>query len=309
MRKAWVLFSLGLVCAVAAPASALQLRYRFRPGATTRYRVMVAAGALSQSPAAPHPMKMQFTLDAHAVQKVLSVSRTGVAEIEFVNTAGTMKTTSQGRTSTSPVAREVARMKLTERGKLLSYHTQPSGEEAASIATSRAPAGGPRLGADPAASDVVGGAGAELRQADPLRALAGLNFPDRDLKPGDHWRSESRIDLGNGRTMVMRIASRFLSVIDYKGRKCARISTRFEMPMDTAGLDGDNRALAMNARGKLAGQITTLFDYVAGQELYVDGSVSMLFKLQMSAADAAESGPSIDMTSAMKLNVRQVRVD
>jgi hypothetical protein len=281
---------IGLALLLPTPASALQLRYKFKPGSTTTYRVMVASAALAQIPVAPEPVKMQFSLELKTVQKVLSLSRSGVADLEWTNSAGTMKMTAMGRSNSSKLPREVTRLKLTDRGKLLSYRAQPASGGQAPVA---APAGGP-----------IG-----MEGADPMRALAGLNFPDRDLKPGDTWAAESKVDMGNGQSVVMKIASKFEALTSYKGRKCARITTAFEMPMDATGMGGEGEGASMKGEGKVAGQVTTLFDYEAGRELYADGSVVMLVKLQMSGAMDPAAGQSLEMTSAMKLNVRQVLID
>jgi hypothetical protein len=249
---------------------------------------MIAAGALAQTPFTPEAMKMQFSIDMHTVQKVVSVSRSGVADLESTNTTGTMKMTAMGKTSSSKSPREVSRLKLTDRGKLLAYKTKTDGEPAAAAAES--PTG--------------------FDQADPMRALAGLNFPDRDLQPGDTWATESKVDLGNGQSMVMKIASRFVALVDYKGRKCAKITTAFEMPMDPSEMNGRAEDLAVKGQGKVAGQMTTLFDNAAGQEVYADGSVIMLMRVQMSGGpDPSTAGQSLEMKQAMKLNVRQVLID
>jgi hypothetical protein len=270
-----------------APASALELRYKFKPGALIRYRVMVAAGALAQTPMAPEPVKMQFTMDMRMVQKVLTVSKSGIADQEWTTTQGTMKMTAAGRTNSSKMEREVSRLKLTDRGKLLSYHT---------------------LGGDAAPAASAGPVGFD--QADPMRALAGLNFPDRDVKPGDTWASESKVDLGGGQSRVMKIASRFVGLARYKGRQCARIQTAFEMPMDVSAMTGEAEGVTVKSQGKITGQIMTLFDYTAGRELYADGSVIMLVKMKMSGAmDPTSVGQSLDMNNAMKLNVRQILID
>jgi hypothetical protein len=276
---------LGLALAWPSPAMAVQFRYKFKPGSKATYRVMIAAGALAQTPLAPETMKMQFSMDMRTIQKVVGISRSGVADLEWTNTTGTMKMTAMGRTTANKTPREVSRLKLTDRGKLLSYKTKTDGEPAA-----EAPAG--------------------FDQADPMRALAGLNFPDRDLRPGDTWATESKVDLGNGQSMVMKIASRFVALVDYKGRKCAKITTAFEMPMDPTEMNGRAEDLSVKGEGKVAGQMMTLFDNAAGREVYADGSVIMLMRVHMSGGpDPSEAGQSIEMKQAMKLNVRQVLID
>lgn len=277
---------LGLVLAWPSPAMAVQFRYKFKPGSKTTYRVMIAAGALAQTPLTPETMKMQFSMDMQTIQKVVGVSRSGVADLVWTNTSATMKMTAMGKTSSNKIPPEVSRLKLTDRGKLLSYKTKPNGEPAAT----EAPVG--------------------FDQADPMRALAGLNFPDRDLQPGDTWATESKVDLGNGQSMVMKIASRFVALVDYKGRKCAKITTAFEMPMDPGEMNGRAEDMSVKGQGKVAGQMMTLFDNAAGREVYADGAVIMLMRVHMSGGpDPSETGAALEMKQAMKLNVRQVLID
>jgi hypothetical protein len=279
-------------------AEAIQLRYKFRKGDVSTYRTMVAAAGQSQSPFATGPMKMQMSVDVLSTQRVLSVAPNGTAQIESRNLSGTMRMTTSGKTETSKVPAEKTIYTLTDRGRLLRYRDLATEKKAADGATQPGGAG---------SADGAGAAGTE--NTDPLKALYGLNFPARDLKPGETWNAESKVDIGPGRSVVVKIASRFLAVITFQGRRCAKILTAFEMPMAPPGGAGEAEGVSMTSDGKITGQLTSFFDIEEGREVYTDGSVAMLMKMQMSAPlDPSGAVQTVEMNTVSKMNLRQVLV-
>jgi hypothetical protein len=57
----------------------------------------------------------------------------------------------------------------------------------------------------------------------------------------------------------------------------------------------------------MTGQITSYFDVAEGREIYTDGSVAMLMRMKMAApSDASGAMETAEMSSVMKMNVRQV---
>lgn len=272
-------------------AEAIQLRYKFRKGDVSTYRTMLAAAGQSQSPFATAPIKMQMTVDVLSTQRVLSVSPDGTAQIEAKNASGSTRMTVSGKTETSKVPPEKTIYTLTDRGRLLRYREQGARTAAAS------PPAGPEAG------------GVGMDNTDPLKALYGLNFPARDLKPGETWNAESKVDIGPGQSVMVKIASRFLAMTTFQGRRCAKILTAFEMPMAPPMGAGEAEGVSMTSDGKVTGQITSFFDVEEGREVYSDGSVAMLMKMQMTAPlDPSGAVQTVEMNTVFKMNLRQVLV-
>jgi hypothetical protein len=293
-----VMFAL-LLLGGAPEAQAIQLRYKFRKGDVSTYRTMVAAAGRSETPFTPAAMKMQMTVDVLSTQRVLSVAPNGTAQIESKNLSGTMRMTNSGKTETSKVPPERTIYTLTDRGRLLRYRDLATNGKAGDATSERSAPGG-------SAAD---GAATGLENTDQLKALYGLNFPARDLKPGDTWNAESKVDIGSGQSVLVKIASRFLALTSFQGRRCAKILTAFEMPMAPPGGAGEAEGVSMTSDGKVTGQITSFFDIAEGREVYTDGSVAMLMKMQMSAPlDPSGAVQTVEMNTVFKMNLRQVLV-
>lgn len=296
--------TLATVFLVAAPAEAVRLRYRFRKGEVATYRTFAAAAAQSETPFATAPMRMQMRVEVLSRQRVLSVAPTGTAQIESRNLSGATRMTAMGKTQTTPASPETTIFTLTDRGRVIRYRevSNPASRPGAVPASPVDPV----LGAAPEGE--TGGFG----DSDPLKALYGLNFPDRDLKPGDTWKANTPVEMAPGRSVLIRIASRFVGMTRHRGRECAKIVTAFDMPTGPAPASGAVTTDAetdapYSEQGRITGQITSYFDIAAGREIYTDGVVAMRMSMKM-AAPAGPSGETetAEMKSVMKMNVRQV---
>jgi hypothetical protein len=302
MQRHRVAFVVGfaLLSLVAAPAEAIRLRYRFRKGEVATYRTLAAAAAQSDTPLTAEPMRMQMRVDVISRQRVLSVSPTGTAQIESRNLSGTTRMTAMGKTQTTKADPEVTVYTLTDRGRVIRYREVP---------TRRAAGATPDTVIDPVLGAAPGSGEGAFGDSDPLKALYGLNFPDRDLKPGDVWTAQSPVEVASGRKVVIRISSRFVGMTRYRGRECARIVTSFEMPTEPAEAGGatDADGFSFSQEGRITGQITSYFDVAEGREVYTDGAVAMIMRMKM-GAPSHESGAAetAEMNSVMKMNIRQV---
>jgi len=290
-----------LASLAATPAEAIRLRYRFRKGEVATYRTLVAAAAQSDTPFSAEPMRMQMRVDVLSRQRVLSVTPGGTAQVESRNLSGSTRITAMGKTQTTKAEPEVTIFTLTDRGRVIRYREVPTGR-ARGAPPPEAPVD-PVLGAAPV------GEGTGFGDSDPLKALYGLNFPERDLKPGDTWTAQSPVEMAPGRKVVIRIASRFVGMTRFRGRQCARIVTSFEMPTEPEGGDGapDAEGFSFSQQGRVTGQLTSFFDVAEGREVYTDGTVVMIMRMKMGApSDPSGAMETAEMNSVMKMNVRQV---
>lgn len=289
-----LLLAFFLLVAAAAPAQAIRLRYKFRKGEVSTYRTLVAAAAQTETPLASRPMRLQMRVDVISIQRVLSVAPDGTARIESRNLSGTSRVTSMGKTETTQAPPERTVYTLTDRGRVLRYRELPDPKVRAKADRQA------REGPNPS----------PFEESDPFKALYGLNFPDRDLKPGESWSTQSEVEVGPGRTVVIKIASRFLGLVTFRGRRCAKIETAFEMPTEPqegVPTPPDAEGVSFSQDGRVTGRLTSFFDVAEGREIYTDGSVALVMKMKMSApADPSGAMETAEMNSVMKMNLRQV---
>jgi hypothetical protein len=138
--------------------------------------------------------------------------------------------------------------------------------------------------------------GSPLEGAD---ALYGLNFPARDLKPGESWTDTIPIASG-GEARTVNVTTKYVKNETIKGRKCAKFQTTVSMPLTAAGA-ASPLPEAFAPTGKMLGSVTTYFDPVQGVEVYASGWISMVMKADLTALspDAGE------ISTATRINVVQ----
>ncbi|HEU4753817.1 MAG TPA: hypothetical protein VFU47_11975, partial [Armatimonadota bacterium] len=193
----------------------------------------------------------------------------GVVTLEITETPVSGSMTSAGQTEAMPKAPTRTLVRITERGRFIDRKDLTK--------------------------DAGGSAGSPLDGTD---VLYGLNFPARDLKPGDTW--EDTLTVGTrGQTQKVHVTWKYLGKEQFRGRNCAKISTVFNMPMAMAG--GDALPGIAPPTGKLTGSVTTYFDPQAGVEVYSSGAVVMTARADLTSL-SPEAG---EFVSVMKINMVQ----
>jgi hypothetical protein len=217
----------------------------------------------------PTMLKSQFRMVMRQTQRVRSISG-GVVTLDITDTPVSGSTTTAGQSEGIGKAPTRSLVKMTERGKFLSRKPLSKGED-----SSPSPLDG---------TDV----------------LYGLNFPARDLKPGDTW-SETLTVGTAGSTQKVNVTWKYLGKQQFRGRNCARVSTVFSLPMARpSGLE-EMPAGFTPPSGKLTGSMVTYFDPQAGVEVYSSGSVVVTARADLSQL-SAEAG---EFVTVMKINVVQ----
>jgi len=263
----WPCFLAALALALPSAARAEKFRYKYRPGQVVQYRANMAGATMMGQPGS-EMMKSTFRMGLRQTQRVRSVTA-GVITLDIkdqpVSGSSTMmgQTEQANRTPTSSVVR------LTERGRFLSRKSSEDG---------KAKAGSPMDGLD---------------------ALYGLNFPDRDLKPGETW--EDTVTVGTGpAAQKVRVKTRYVGQVSFRGRTCARFSTTLATNLIPESDEPAPESMP-GTSGKMTGTVTTYFDPALGLELYSSGSVVMVVRADFTQV-SPEGG---ELATAMKINVVQ----
>ena len=259
MRPASLL-PLALLLAAPNAAHAERFRYQYRPGQVIDVRANLA-GASILGPTTGKMMKMQFRMSVKQTQRVRTVSG-GVATLDVVETPLSGKMMSGGKTETMKKPPTRYQIRVTERGRFVS-----------------------RKDLSPA-DDEEGGSG-----VDGADALFGLNFPDRDLKPGDTWEDTLSVPSG-GVPQKVRGTWKYVGRELFQGRDCAKISTTLTIP--TGGSSGSG----LTESSKMSASMVTYFDPKEGVEVYSSGFLTLTNKADLTAIspDAGE------LASVTKIN-------
>lgn len=260
-----ILLSL-VVLLVPAAAHAERLRYRFRTGQTIEYRANLA-GATMLGQTGGQMARMQFRMTARQLQRVRSLSG-GTVVLDVVESTLSGKMTMSGKTEPMDRAPNRSVVRMTERGRFLDRKGQGEpGEEAG-------------------ASGIDG--------AD---VLFGLNFPDRDVKPGDTWQDTFEIG-SKAAPQRVRGTWKYVAREVFRGRPCAKITTVLSMPMT----GGDTElGVGLSERGKMSATMTTYFDPKEGIEIYSSGSLVTTSKADLTSL-SPEAG---ELANVTKINLIQ----
>lgn len=262
--------------ALVAPsaAHAERFKYGFKTGQVVESRAGMA-GASLMGPANGDLLKMQFRVSLKQTLRVLSVSG-GVVTLEVIDTPLAGKMTAMGRTQDYDRRPTKSVVRITQRGKFLSRKEIPA------------------PGAEAAAAEIEAGGADEMDGAD---ALFGLNFPDRDLKPGDTWQGTLTVGARENPTKVL-MTSRYVGQETVHGRKCAKFtSTVTRAPGEEAGA----AVPGLETQSRFTASQTCYFDPVAGIEVYSSGWMTSTTRTDFSAL-SPEGG---ELVSATRINVVQ----
>ncbi|MGV3724726.1 MAG: hypothetical protein ACO1SX_27835 [Actinomycetota bacterium] len=126
----------------------------------------------------------------------------------------------------------------------------------------------------------------------------GLNFPARDLKPGDTWQDTFAVGEGAERQLVHGVW-KYESREKFRGRDCARIST--VLTMKKVGAGDSEAGGAPLERGGMTARMTTYFDPKDGTEVYSSGYLTLTSRLDLSAI-SPEAG---ELANVTKINMIQ----
>jgi hypothetical protein len=113
-----------------------------------------------------------------------------------------------------------------------------------------------------------------------------LPLPEKAVKAGDTWEFEissagMALPMPANKTAerpLVKGKSELVELLDYKGRKCAHIKTRYELAISSDRSDAE-MGIKVTVNGKVAGTIDWYFDYENSCTPSATGSLQMLMKM------------------------------
>jgi len=283
------------VAALASQAQAVVLRYTFTSGEAHRYKDTFKMRGELRHPGLTEPERSEESSWTLHTRKVLSVSGDGeTADVEDRVTAGETVTVEGGQTTTEEEPRERTVMSVNRRGKVLKVKsTTPEEDE------------------EPADESAEFAAWEDALE----KAFeAALVLPDRDLKPGDTWTADAAAASPDGGKSKVVVRLKLLETLTHRGRSCAKIQGRFEVPLDLLVHDirremeaeAGAEEFEVEGGGKMWGDFIWYFDYVNGWD--VEQTVSAKFALKVSLS-LAGYGPLGEMSASGMFNVKSVMLE
>jgi len=283
MKRIFLLFSLAFLGVLfALPARAVTLRYALKKGAEITYKVQVAAASRMSGPGGDK-MGMNSTIESIYRIKVLNILPSGEMEIEKAAIGGKVKMTAEGKDHESDMPKGKSLFKLSPLGKITAL---PKKETKDAATPSEAENGDSEEANQPSLEmSGLGLVGANA-QMDMLTDATFLPLPEKEVKAGDTWEFEissagMALPMPANKTAEkpkVKGKSELVELLDYKGRKCAHIKTRYELAISSDRSDAE-MGIKVTVNGKVAGTIDWYFDYENSCTPSATSSLQMLMKM------------------------------
>jgi len=264
-----------LLAVMALPAQAVLLRYNPKVGVTTKHKFTMAGRTEVTAAAMPEPMRIEMEAVMHSVQKALSETPDTV-KVETRLLDSSVKTNVAGQTQTQPIPEIRMVVQMDRRGRTVKLVEADMGDLAASA---QMPGGGPETWGNWASFSA---------------------FPEKDVAAGAKWSDEISMGAYPGMEgMVVTSRSELLALTTFQGRKCAKIRTVFEAPLnfdlsEIAGADG-------SMEGMLNGDMLWYYDYEKSVYAYAEGTMGMSMTMDMGEALGGTSTTKVAMNMKMTL--------
>jgi len=268
------------------PVGAVRLRYSGKPGKVYRYKTMVVGAGENKASMMNQPMRMQMTMMLEHTTRVLKISPEAL-ELEVASVQGSSNVTSMGQQTKTPIPKTRIVMRITPLGKVLETKTG-------------SPSGTGRMGA-------MGG----MMGNSPVNNFLPI-FPERDVKPGDTWSEEAAIPVYKDVKLNVRMNSKLLGLMNFRGHKCAKIQMTYEIPMDDLmppEAQTQTPQMTMTMKGKATGRMTYYFDYERGHEVYSEGPILLAMKMNVSAQSSSGEQQDMETSTVMKMNCKTVLIE
>ena len=277
-RRCTVGLAAGLLLVACLPAHAIVLRYRPKVDEVTKHKMTMSGRMEMSMEGMGQLMQMEISGSLDYAEKALSATEEAT-RVETRLTGGTMTAKAGGESQAQdmPTGRMVA--DIDPRGRVVKMvSSEFEGEDAMAQGM---------------------GPGADTWSTMPAQFGA---FPEGDVTVNDTWSEELKIPTSpDGPEMTMKLESQLLALTTFQGRKCAKVRTSFEGPMN---LDmGDFGGAAGEVEGTmdamLQGDMLWYYDYENSLYVYGEGAVGMDMNISVAGADTAGG-----MTAQMLMNVK-----
>jgi hypothetical protein len=268
----------GLLLVACLPAHAIVLRYRPKVDQVTKHKMTMAGRMEMSVEGMGQLMQMEISGTLNYAEKALSETAEAT-RVETRLTGGTMtaKGGGQSQTQDMPTGRMVA--DIDPRGRVVKM-----------------------VSAEFEGEDAMGqgmGPGAETWSTMPAQFGA---FPEGDINVDDTWTEELKIPTApDGPEMTMNLESQLLALTTFQGRKCAKVRTSFEGPMDLdmADFGGAAGEVEGTMDAMLQGDMLWYYDYENSIYVYGEGAVGMDMNISVAGADMPGG-----MNAQMLMNVK-----
>ena len=289
-RYALIVLLLFVWCAA---GHAVSLRYNLRAGETLQYQTKLQGQGTIVAMGRTDPVVMSGSM-LHQ-QQVRSVDARGNATILISVLNQNLQATWAGKPL--PVSATIPPMTIvmTPTGQIVSCQLPQSaaGGDAAALG---------QLG------QLLGGAGGlgALGGTDPMgfdlgkffASMQNLGFPPGDVRQGQTWSDQTTISTPSGQQIPIKSSSRLEGLTMYAGRRCARITTQYTIPL-TFGVP--QIAQGFQIGGSQSGANRALFDVTSGRLLHSEGTVAS--QISMSAPDL-RTGGTTQVSMSLNLGVQ-----
>ena len=269
-----------LLAVMALPAQAVLLRYNPKVGVATKHKFTMAGRTEVTAPGMPEAMQMEMEAVMHSVQKALSETADTV-RVETRLLDSNVKMTMGGQTHAQPVPEIKIVAKIDRRGRTVKVEEADMGDSAVSP---QMMAGGPETWGNWSSFSA---------------------FPEKDVKAGAKWSDELSMGSVPGMEgMTIKSTSEVLALTTFQGRKCAKMRTVFEAPLDfdlsemagteAAGMEG-------SMEGLMNGTMLWYYDYENSVYAYAEGTIGMSMSMDMGEAMGGSSSTKMVMNMKMTL--------
>lgn len=277
-RRCAVGLAAGLLLVACLPAHAVVLRYRPKVDEVIKHKLTMAGRMQASVEGMGQLMQLEISGSMDYAEKALSATEE-TTRVETRLTGGAMTAKADGESQTQDVPTGYMVADIDRRGRVVKMISLEFGGEEAMPETM--------------------GPGAETWTSMPAQFGA---FPEGDISVNDSWSDELKIPTApDGPEMTMNIESQLLALTTFQGRKCAKIRTAFEGPMNInlADFAGAGEGVEGTMDAMLQGNMLWYYDYENSVYVYGEGTVGMDMNLSIPGADTPGG-----MTAQMLMNVK-----
>jgi hypothetical protein len=282
MRRRWAVGVVaGLLLATCLPAHAIVLRYQPKVGEATKHKVSMSGTMLASVPGMGQVMQMELNGAVDYTEKALSeTAETTRVETRLLGGSMTVKMEGQSQTEEMPTGRVVT--DTDRRGRLVNL------VEA-------------NVGGQNAMPDAMG----------PGSATWGSQFvalPEGTVEVNDSWSDTLKIPTAPiGPEIPLTVKSQLLELPTFQNRKCAKIRTSFEGPMnlDLSALGMPAEAGKGTMEASLQGDMILYYDYENSLQVYSEGTIAIDMNLSMTGPDAPPGGMNMQMQISVKATLEK----
>ena len=281
MKRAYVVsLATCLLAVLVLPAQAVLLRYHPKVGVATKHKFTMAGRTEVTAPGMPEPMRMEMETVMHSLTKALSETPDTV-KVETRVLESSVNLNVAGQTQTQPIPEMRLVSQMDRRGRTVKVEEADMGDLAGAP---QMMAGGPETWGNWASFSA---------------------FPEKDVKTGAKWLDElSLASIPGMQGMIVKSTSELLALTTFQGRKCAKIRTVFEAPLnlDLSAMAGPGEEeVEGSTEGLMNGDLLWYYDYENSVYAYAEGTMGLTMSMNMGGPMGGSGTTKVVMNMKMTL--------